>query len=304
MGGFTELLLSAQYARSEHMKERARKFANSKQGKRAMESSRMKRYIKKRDATLRKGADLRKGQEEDTSKGERVWFSRCILNGRLKHWVLLTHGMKYELRRRDHVGKDSPDTNTNNQDVENKGEYICNIKPYTIDQEKRDISLTQLLIPDVDGYYICLVGWTRLTEPQVNTIANTVLSSFRRYSLLRNNCQDFLRQLAERILIGPKAADFDWFMSNTKTKYQKDQWLKPPPEEMLMRMIDTMAMMTQAQNNLNIQTQTQQLQNQNQTQLQNQIQMQIQTQMQTQLQNQLQMQIQTQMQMTMGGAGA
>jgi hypothetical protein len=296
MGGFMDLLLSVQHARNEHMKERAQKLANSKRGKRMMDTWQMKRYIKKREAALQKGVDLRKGQEEDTSKGERVWFSRCILNGRLQHWVLLAHGMKYELRRRDHVDKDSPDTNTNNQGVENegksKGEYVCNIKPYTIDQEQRDISLTKLLIPDVDGYYICLVGWTHLTEPEVNTIAQAVLSSFGRYSLLRNNCQDFLRQLAEKILIGPKAADFDWFMSNTKTKYQKDQWLKPPPEEMLMHMISRMMAQQQALNNSLI--------NQSQTQMQ----IQLQSQMQIQLQNQLQMQMQTQMISTMGGAGA
>ena len=302
MGGFMGFLLGVQHSRNEQKKVKSQKFANSRRGQRIMDSGQMKRYIKKREAALQKGADLRKGQEEDISKGERVWFSRCILNGRLQHWVLLTHGMKYELRRRDHLNKGFPDSNTDNQDVQNEGEstgeYVCNIKPYTIDQERRDISLTKLLIPEVDGYYICLVGWTRLTEPEVNNIAQTVLSSFGRYSLLRNNCQDFLRQLAEKILIASKAADFDWFMSNAKTKYQKDQWLKPPPEEMLMRMINGMMAQQQAMNISLVN------QNQIQMQMQNQMLMQNQIQMQNQMQMQIQSQMQMQMQMQMGGAGA
>ncbi|KAH8888961.1 hypothetical protein GQ53DRAFT_748507 [Thozetella sp. PMI_491] len=298
MGGLMNMYLSLQHSRNEQMKERAQKLANSSRGKRMMNSGRMKSYIKKREAALQEGASLRKAEEEDTSKGERVWFSRCILNGRLRHWVLLTHGMKYELRRSDHLGKDG--AGANSQTSEN--EYVCNIQPYTIDQEKRDISLTELLVPEVDGYYVCLIGWTRMTEPQVSAVAQAALSSFGTYKLVRNNCQDFLRLVAEKILTGPKAADFEWFMSNTKTKYQKDQWLKPPPEEMLMRMLNramaqSQMMQIQMQNQMQ-----QQMQNQMQIQMQNQIQLQLQTQLQNQLQMQMQMQMQTQMMSSMGGA--
>lgn len=304
--------LSVQHSRNEHMKARAKKFANSRRGKRMMDSSKMKRYAEKREAALEKGAELRKGQEEDMSKGERVWFSRCILNGRLQHWVLMTHGMKYELRRGRYHSSTTPqnaDTNAKVVEGESKDEYVCNVKPYTIDQEKRDISLTKLLIPEVDGYYICLIGWTHLAEPDVTTIAQAILSAFGRYDLLRNNCQDFLRQLAEKILIGSKAADFDWFMSNTKTKYQKDQWLKPPPDEMLMRMLGRMQAQQQALNNNLIHQAQTQMHTHMQTQMQIQMQTQLQAQLQTQLQSQLQMQMQIQMQVQMmaaagGGAGA
>jgi hypothetical protein len=294
--GFMSTPLALQYERDQRAKRKAAEFAQSKRGQKMMNSSRMKRYKEKREKVLKEGADLRQAQEHDTAKGEQVWFSRCILNGRLQHWVLMTHGMKYELRRREHVEGESAGQEPKGKTGDGDGAYVCNIKPYTIDQERRDLSLTKLLTPEVDGYYICLIGWTRLSQAQTAEIAQTVLSSFGKYSLLRNNCQDFLRQLAEKILISPKAADFDWFMSNTKTKYQKDQWLKPPPDEMLMRMLvqqqNQMVAMQNAQHqqsHMHMQHMNQQMQQQMQQQLQTQLQMQLQMQMQIQMQNQMMM---------------
>ena len=77
------------------------------------------------------------------------------------------------------------------------------------------------------------------------------MAEFGEYSLLRNNCQKFLRNLSDKILINVKAADYPWFMSNTKTKYQKDQWLLPPPAEMMLRNLDRMRQ--QQMQNMNMQ---------------------------------------------------
>lgn len=234
MGNAQSAYLSVSHANDKARKKRAERLANSWGGKMQMKSPQMKRYMKKREEKLKKGADLRKAQEEDETKGERVWFSRCILNGRLQHWVLITHGMKYELGREN---RDQPRTNSKEEN------YVLKIKEYAIDQEKRDASLTELLVPDTDGYYVCLVGWTRMNKNEVANAGREARAEFGEYSLLRNNCQDFLRQLADKILISDKAADYDWFRSNTKTKYQKDQWLLPPPAEMMLRMLENMQQM-------------------------------------------------------------
>ncbi|KAL9054913.1 MAG: hypothetical protein Q9162_003854 [Coniocarpon cinnabarinum] len=274
MGALQSTYLHMEEVSNKKQKQRAAKFAASSRGQRMQNSSRMKRYTAERDKALRKGADLRAAQEADDSTGERVWFSRCILNGRLQHWVLITYGTKYELRRDRNVGPGD------------EAQYVCNIRPYSIDQERRDMALTELGIPDVDGYYVCLIGWTQLPKEQVDAACHETLAGFGEYKLLRNNCQHFLKAMAARIL-KDTAADYGWFMSNTKTQYQKDQWLRPPPAEMMMHIL------ARQQQALNIA---------NQNQLQTQTQMQLQ--MQNQLQMQMQMQMQTQMMTQAGGMGA
>jgi len=296
MGAAQSTYLNVKQHQDEQRRKQSQKFAESKRGQRALNSKRTQKYIKKREETLQKGADLRLAQEQDESKGERVWFSRCILDGRLKHWVLITHDTKYELRRSEHVVQDKQQDAT-----QRDNEYTYHIKPYTIDQEKRDISLTELLIPEIDGYYVCLIGWTRMSKEQIDAEVRAVSGTFGEYNLLRNNCQDFLRLVAGKILVEEKAADYPWFLSNTKTKYQKDQWLMPPAIEMLLRQSQSM----QAQSQSQIQHQIHhQMQQQTQNQIQLQIQLQIQQQIQMQIQQQVQMQVQNSMMSTQGGGGA
>ena len=248
-------------------------FAKTKRGQRAMNSKQMVRYREKRLKAMQPDVDRRLREEEDHAKGEQVWFSRYIHNGRLKHWVLMTHSNKYELRRSENVGDDTA------------LKFTYHVAPFTIDEEKRNAALAENGLPDVDGFYVCLIGWTTKTKEEVDLACKSVSEQFGDYNLLWKNCQHFLRMLADRI-IAAKATDFPWFYSNTESRYQKTQHLMPPPLEFLLK--------SQAQMQAQMQNQIQnQIQNQTQLQIQNQIQLQI----QNQIQNQIQMQIQNQMQM-------
>lgn len=286
------VVLSLLEADKKRKEKRMAKFAKTKRGQRAMNSKRMVRYREKRLKAMQPDVEQRLREEEDHTKGQQVWFSRYIQNGRLRHWILITHGNKYELRRSENVEKGN--------DKERPGEldFTYHVAPSTIDEEKRKAAMTELSVPDVDGFYVCLIGWTHKTKEEVDLACKSVFQSFGEYHLLWKNCQDFLRLLAEQILVA-KAADYSWFKSNTKTRYQKTQSLMPPPLEFLLKMQQQMTAQMQAQVQSQIQLQTQnQIQLQTQLQIQNQIQNQIQMQIQMQIQNQIQMQVQNQMQMS------
>jgi hypothetical protein len=55
-------------------------------------------FERKRIESMNRETGLCQTQEADDSKGMRVWLSRWIENGRLRHRVLYTHHTKYELR--------------------------------------------------------------------------------------------------------------------------------------------------------------------------------------------------------------
>ena len=274
-------------------------FAETKRGQKVMNSKQMVKYREKRLKAMQPDVERRIREEEDHTRGEQVWFSRYIYNGRLRHWVLMTHGNKYELRRRDNVVIDERQQQQDGNEKERPGEqeFTYHVSPFTIDEEKRKASLAESSLPDVDGFYVCLIGWTTKTKEEVDLTCKAVLQQFGEYSLLWKNCQHFLKTLAEQIIVA-KTADYPWFHSNTKTRYQKTQALMPPPLEFLLKMQMQMSAMMQAQ----IQNQTQmQIQQQIQQQVQQQIQQQVQNQIQMQMQNQMQMQMQNQMAMQASG---
>lgn len=262
--------------------EKNKQFLQTKRGQKMMRSRHMRRYMKKREEKLAEGAALRQRQEQDTAKGERVWFSRHVENGRLRHWVLLTYNTKYELRRAANGGD---------------GKFTFSSRPFTIDQEQRQAFAADWKMPEADGYFVCLIGWTRMSKEQVDAACQQTFKEFPEYNLFWNNCQHFLKNMAERILVA-HAADYSWFADNVKTKYHKDTLLQPPPLEHLMRMQQRMQQM-QAQNQMQNQINMQNMQNQMQIQMQNQINMQI----QSQIQNQMQMQMMNQVAMQAGAVG-
>lgn len=208
------------------------------------------RLLDERDQRLDVEVRKRKVEEEDSTSGSQIWFSRYVHHGNLKHWVLVVDGSKYELRR-DH----------------NTGRYVHHIADWTIDQEKREAALAELKIPETDGYYICLIGWTRLDATQLRDICGQVMGQFGSYNLLWNNCQDFLQQFADRI-ISKKALDWSWFRMHSKTEYQADQALPPTPEEIIARQRAMMINQQQQanpqqilQNNINLMNQQLAMQN-------------------------------------------
>lgn len=288
-------VLSCLEADKRRKEKKMAQFAQTKRGQRVMNSNRMVRYREKRLKAMQPDVELRLREEEDHTKGQQVWFSRYIYNGRLRHWVLMTHGNKYELRLGENVGKES------GEEPPGESKFTYHMTPFTIEEEKRKAALAESSLPDVDGFYVCLIGWTTKTKDEVDLACRSASQSFGEYHLLWKNCQHFLRILADQIL-ATKAADYPWFKSNTRTRYQKTQSLMPPPLEFLLKMQLQMTAQMQAQVQNQIQLQTQ---NQTQNQIQNQIQMQIQNQIQNQIQSQIQNQIQMQVQnqITMQNAG-
>ena len=194
------------------------------------------RLLDERERRLDIEVQKRRSEESDTMPGSHVWFSRYIHHGSLKHWVLIIDDTKYELRRNISTGK-----------------YVYNIAEWSIDQEKREAALAERKIPDVDGYYVCLIGWTRLAADELRDTCEQVLRQFGSYNLLWNNCQDFLQRFADRI-ISRKALDWSWFRENTKTEYQDSQKLPPPPEAIIAANQSAMVQQQQQQQN-NIQNQ-------------------------------------------------
>ena len=276
-------VLSCLQGQQDRNQKKMAEFAKTERGQRALNSKRMVKYREKRLKAMRPDVERRLREEEDHTKGEQVWFSRYILNGRLRHWVLMTHGNKYELRRAENVDGE------HGQEQAGEQEFTYHVTPFTIDEEKRNVALLETNLPDVDGFYVCLIGWTTKTKGEVDAACKSVFQQFGEYHLLWKNCQHFLRMLGEQIIVA-KAADYPWFQSNTKTRYQKTQSLMPPPLEFLLKI--------QMQQQIQIQAQTQtQIQSQMQQQMQNQIQQQIQMQIQNQIQIQMQIQMQNQMQM-------
>ncbi|KAI1196297.1 hypothetical protein F5X97DRAFT_325578 [Nemania serpens] len=192
------------------------------------------REVAKKDARMKVEVEKRKAEEDDTTKGKQIWFSRYVQNGRFKHWVIVIEDNKYELRRDD-----------------SSGEYTANVASWTIDKEKRAAAIAERKMPDVDGYYICLVGWTKRQPQELKMICDEVMAEFGRYNIVWNNCQNFLQTFADRI-ISEKAMDWSWFRENTKTEYQEAQALKiPTPDEIIA------ANRAAAQQQLNAQNQQQ-----------------------------------------------
>ncbi|KAI1162954.1 hypothetical protein F5B18DRAFT_359262 [Nemania serpens] len=241
------------------------------------------REVAKKDAWMKVEVEKRKAEEDDATKGKQIWFSRYVQNGRFKHWVVVVEDTKYELRRDDSSGK-----------------YMANVASWTIDKEKREAAIAERKMPDVDGYYICLIGWTIKQPQELKKICDKVMIEFGKYNIVWNNCQNFLQTFADRI-ISEKAIDWSWFRENTKTEYQEAQALKiPTPDEIIAANRAAAQQQLNAQNQQQIQhnlhAMSERIHIQNQINLQNQIQMQ--NQQQIQLQNQIQMQNQIQLQNT------
>jgi hypothetical protein len=180
---------------------------------------------------------LRKAQELDRSKGENVWFSRRIQNGHLHHWALFTYGKKYELRlpSRDKF-KDMLPNGQFVGSVVPSLQYEAKISQWTLKDEMmrlRDESLVEGGKPYAQDYYICQIGWTKLSEKDVDAACEATRATFGVYVLGFNDCQTFLKQFAKRIINIPDdcALDYQWFATNVETQYHELQLI--PPDENL-----------------------------------------------------------------------
>ncbi|MCJ1334518.1 hypothetical protein MMC10_011230 [Thelotrema lepadinum] len=182
---------------------------------------------------------LRVTQEQDDTRGSRVWFSRHIERGRFKHWILIIKDVKYELRQ-NHSSKD----------------FYVNVAPCPLDLERRNAAIKKVKFPEYDGHYVCLIGWTRKQHDELQSIAKEVGNDWD-YSRIKNNCQHYLQRFSDRILETEKAADYSWFRENTRTEYQNNRKPPPTPEELR-------AMQAGQQQMIRQQQQQQQINNMNQ----------------------------------------
>lgn len=179
---------------------------------------RIREWVANRLAEINK----RKAQEELRDKGSQVWFSRYVHHGRLRHWVLIIDGTKYELKEE----KDSD-------------KFIFRIKKYrnwTADMAKRNAALKEKYRPEVDGprkKHICLIGWTSLPPSELKSMADKLYEEFGTYRLLWNNCQTILQDFSDAIL-HERALDWPWFREHTKTEFRQDGEPPRPPIEMTM----------------------------------------------------------------------
>ncbi|KAL9046064.1 MAG: hypothetical protein Q9214_001006 [Letrouitia sp. 1 TL-2023] len=181
----------------------------------------IRQWLAERESEISK----RKVQEERKDKGSQVWFSRYFHQGRLRHWVLIIEGTKYELKQEKEKSSDK---------------FIFRVKKegsWTAALAKRNAALKEKYRPEVsDGYrkkYICLIGWTRLSSSKLKSIADDIFKQFGTYHLLWNNCQTILQEFSDKIL-DDTALDYPWFREHTRTEYQQHQKPPRPPIEMTM----------------------------------------------------------------------
>ena len=195
--------------------------------------------LAERENVLQAELAVRRAEEADEHSGSQIWFSRYIERGRLKHWVMVIDGIKYELRR---------DRETRN--------FTANVAPlpdWPTLLESRKASIESILhAPHAGSYYVCLIGWTKTTSKQREVQCNDIMSRFGRYDLLFNNCQDFLKDFAE-LIVSKQATDWTFFHDNMKTKYQEEQKMPlTPAQRMQQETSRAVAVANQIQNNNNI----------------------------------------------------
>lgn len=143
--------------------------------------------------------------------------------GHLRHLVLIIEGTKYELKQE----KDSD-------------EFMFRIKKHTnwtAELAKRNAALKEKYKPEEDGRrkkYVCLIGWTRLSPPELEIVAKEIFEQFGEHHVLWNNCQTILQDFSDKIL-DDTALDYPWFREHTRTEFQQNQEPPHPPIEMTIQ---------------------------------------------------------------------
>ncbi|KDN71190.1 hypothetical protein CSUB01_10305 [Colletotrichum sublineola] len=159
--------------------------------------------------------------ESRTDRGERIWLSH---NGIFYHWVIITHGFKYEIRRGNNNGASKL-----KQWMIKIGlgdEYYLSIEPATVSEERRQMAITDHHEPIVGEHFLSMIGWTSKSRQEVDAAGRAVEKEFGTYSYVYNNCQDFLRRFAKKI-ITQKADDWKWFFEGALSRYRYEPVTTP-----------------------------------------------------------------------------
>ncbi|KKP06189.1 hypothetical protein THAR02_01702 [Trichoderma harzianum] len=157
-------------------------------------------------AALDKIVAARLATESSVEPGEPVFLSHYISQGQFRHWVLHAHDYKYELRQTE-VG----DSNT-------PGVYEATIGPSGFNLKAYKESVITRYSPEVGHYFYSMIGWTTLSKKRIDEECHRISTTFGKYSLLSNNCHDFLQQLADKV-VTKKAPDWGWFRQSSLGGY-------------------------------------------------------------------------------------
>ncbi|KAF9870440.1 hypothetical protein CkaCkLH20_12107 [Colletotrichum karsti] len=200
---------------------------------------------------LRGRATSRLENERDTSHGEPIWLSIYANMANFRHWALLTHRYKYELRERKRNGirYDPYDLEAGGfqneadqpveafaardavEDVSNTSGFaryyeqvIREDKDHDPMMAQRAEAIRQTQVPrvykdNVGLLYVIHLGWTTKTKDEVDKICVAVAQSFGRYNVVSNNCQHFVRLLATSI-VDKKSEDWEWFEGAANKRYE------------------------------------------------------------------------------------
>lgn len=203
------------------------------------------------ESRIREQVQIREEQERRISPGlRRVWFSRCLEYGHLQHWALGIDGVdgseakKYELGQVRAGPSPNESARLNPSGSGSREEYTFKIKPWNLDMQRREANVFNQLVPVTGNksdnnptpsnsppseFYVCLIGWTELSDDGLANKAQEIMEGFGTYNLIFNNCQSWAIQSATSIIAEDKrAADWEWFETNTKTPYQAMVKLQAP----------------------------------------------------------------------------
>ncbi|KAH8712311.1 hypothetical protein HC256_005509 [Beauveria bassiana] len=166
---------------------------------------------------LEKIVSARLEKESSNEFGEPVFVSHYTNNGVFRHWVLHAHGHKYELRRKaPSVARIEWQGSTSLFASAEYYEPAVGVSGFCTELYKS--SVLAAYSPEVGSYFYSMVGWTTLAEEDVERECWEVFQRFGNYGLFYNNCQHFLRALADKI-VTTRAPDWQWLMKKSPSGY-------------------------------------------------------------------------------------
>lgn len=210
-------------------------FAKTKRYEYMVNSGHYRRYAERHEKYLCAVALYRQREERFEGRGEKVYFSRSIVNQKLQHWAVIVNGITYEVEPVPTPKVDSASPPTPN----NMKLYTCSVWNHSIEEEMREMKSTE---PAEDGFWVALMGWTRLSNEAIKQRSTQLLQFLGGETLPREQAQSYLRELVNEIIVGDhsKAVDYYWFWKNMNPKYQKDRWLPNPPAELILKLTNSL----------------------------------------------------------------
>ncbi|GKT72941.1 hypothetical protein ColTof4_05364 [Colletotrichum tofieldiae] len=162
------------------------------------------------------GVQLRKKQGQDTTTGEQVWYSRRVDDGCQLHWAIIAHGRKYELRLPNGIPqKKEVHEGQQTESLETPREYEDRVVPWSLKEEMNKLRALNLTKPGkkhTGDYTVCQIGWTTLTQDEVNAEWQAARKALPVDTLGFDDCRKLLKSFA-CIIKKPEgcALDYDWF---------------------------------------------------------------------------------------------